>query len=600
MKRAVSGVVVFCFLFCGACGDDDDDGGGQEPDGGTGGEDAGAGDAGDAGTEYQGPICGDGVQEGLEQCDDGNFDDQDGCNSLCEFSCETDDDCSDLNPCNGSEQCTESNACESGDALTDGAACGNERSCWNGLCLSDICGDGTRQGDEECDDGNLDADDGCTPDCLFTCLSTDDSRDCSGGDECAGATTCDDDTHTCGGTPLPDRTDCTIVDGGGEGWCMKGVCVPPDCGDGTRAGAEQCDAGEDNGEPGSGCSIDCKTMECGNGKIEASEQCDDGNQDNLDGCDFQCGVEIMHRMTRMDVLKEPPPDFCEHDGNRFGEAFPGPIDLTAVGGSGVIDFMQIVNDVLNGSIVNGEVNVVHQMLGSSDPSLRTSDDEVWVAIYRGQPAEAWQDGPPIDFPFQVEAGDVDENNQPLKTIAASQRGGGPVATTEPVNVAVQTPIGELTLFDMRLQIVYDVASNSSPAPPPELADSVEIPETVGRDLSGKQPYRPAGRMCGATSAESLNQIPWNQQSDQCCPNQGGSYTACQEGDEVGVDCSSFLDLIRGGCSVLCLGGCTPGCGFPLLSGIEPDVDMDGDGVNDAFSVVLGVEGRRVRVTGVAR
>ncbi len=612
MKELPSGLLVFCLLLCGACGGDDDDdgtsgagsgsgggGAGAEADGGDGVTDADAGvaDAGDAGTEYQGPICGDGVQEGLEQCDDGNYDDRDGCNSLCELSCETDEDCSDLNPCNGEEKCTADNACEVGESLADGEACGNERSCWNGLCLSDICGDGAQQVSEECDDGNLVADDGCTPYCKFTCLSTDDTRDCSGGDLCSGSATCDDATHTCSGSALPDQTDCALLDGGGPGWCIKGVCVPAACGDGVSSGDEQCDEGEDNGAPGSGCSIDCLITQCGNGTIEAGEQCDDKNLLDLDGCDDGCRAEITHRMIRMDVLKDLPPDFCVYDSNRFGDAFPGPVDLSFVG-MGVVDVMGFINDFLNASIDDGGINVIYQIRGSSDPSFITSDDEIWLATYRAEPAETWQAGPPLDFPFLI-ADNLDQDRKPVQTIEASQRGGGPVSTSEPVNVAAQTPIGELTLFNMLMQVVYDVSSASTPDAPPEMAAGIEIPETFGVDQTGRQPYRPAGRMCGATSAESLSQIAWAEQAVQCCPDEGGSYTVCQEGDEVGVDCTSFLDLIEGGCNI-CLAGCTPGCGFNLITGIDPDVDIDGDGVLDGFSVLLGIESRRVRVSGVSQ
>jgi hypothetical protein len=269
---------------------------------------------------------------------------------------------------------------------------------------------------------------------------------------------------------------------------------------------------------------------------------------------------------------------------------------------GVVDVMGFINDFLNASIDDGGINVIYQVLGSSDPSFTTSDDEIWLATYRAEPAvapaEPWTAGPPLDYPFLI-AGDVDENNQPVQTIEAGQRGGGPLSTSEPVNVAAQTPIGELTLFDMLLQVVYDVSSAGTPEAPPEMAGGVVIPETFGKDFSGRQPYRPAGRMCGATSMESLDKISWGEQAVQCCPDAGGSYTPCQEGDVAGVDCSSFLDLIEGGCNI-CIGSCTPGCGFNLITGIDPDVDIDGDGVLDGFSVLLGIESRRVRVTGVSR
>lgn len=33
------------------------------------------------------PICGDGVKNGNEQCDDGNLIKNDGCSDICEFQC---------------------------------------------------------------------------------------------------------------------------------------------------------------------------------------------------------------------------------------------------------------------------------------------------------------------------------------------------------------------------------------------------------------------------------------------------------------------------------------------------------------------------------
>lgn len=46
------------------------------------------------------------------------------------------------------------------------------------------------------------------------------------------------------------------------------------CGNGKLEDGEECDAGKDNGKPGSGCSKDCKkTAVCGNGKKEDGEEC---------------------------------------------------------------------------------------------------------------------------------------------------------------------------------------------------------------------------------------------------------------------------------------------------------------------------------------
>lgn len=70
--------------------------------------------------------CGDGVQSGNEQCDDGNLVDADGCDSDCTFTCETDEQCDDLNSCNGKETCNlEAHICEVGTPIDcdDGSDC---------------------------------------------------------------------------------------------------------------------------------------------------------------------------------------------------------------------------------------------------------------------------------------------------------------------------------------------------------------------------------------------------------------------------------------------------------------------------------------------
>jgi len=45
------------------------------------------------------------------------------------------------------------------------------------------------------------------------------------------------------------------------------------CGDGVVQGAEECDLGDKNGKPNSGCSADCKKVcICGNGILETGEE----------------------------------------------------------------------------------------------------------------------------------------------------------------------------------------------------------------------------------------------------------------------------------------------------------------------------------------
>jgi uncharacterized delta-60 repeat protein len=95
--------------------------------------------------------CGDGfVQEGVEGCDDANSDDDDGCTAACVL----------VETC-GDGVIQPPEACDDGRANGDGAACKSD-------CTAAFCGDGiTHVGVEECDDANTDNNDPCTEVCTI-------------------------------------------------------------------------------------------------------------------------------------------------------------------------------------------------------------------------------------------------------------------------------------------------------------------------------------------------------------------------------------------------------------------------------------------------
>jgi cysteine-rich repeat protein len=97
------------------------------------------------------PVCGDGVAEEGEQCDDGNTAANDGCSPTCQT--ETPAVCGD-GTVSGTEQCDDGNT-TAGDGCD--ATCHDE--------ADPVCGDGTIGGDEECDDGNTADGDGCDATC---------------------------------------------------------------------------------------------------------------------------------------------------------------------------------------------------------------------------------------------------------------------------------------------------------------------------------------------------------------------------------------------------------------------------------------------------
>jgi cysteine-rich repeat protein len=219
--------------------------------------------------------CGNGIREGTEACDFGEHGGPDsGCNDDCTFSCTTSTACDDGNPCNGEEICgvvtvngNDGQKCVLGTPPDAGTACGTDMVCISETCVAGTCGDGFVTGAEECDDANATPGDGCENNCMYSCVSTDATRDCSPADPCAGPSTCDDTTHTCSPrTPLADNTLC-----GSGGYCKAGVCTQP---------------------------------VCPNGVVEPGETCDDGNMTNGDGCDNDCTYSCVNPATDCGT---PPP-----------------------------------------------------------------------------------------------------------------------------------------------------------------------------------------------------------------------------------------------------------------------------------------------------
>ena len=182
------------------------------------------------------PRCGDGeVTASLgEACDDGNTKSGDGCSSDCktietDYSCPTPNQpCTYLVKCGdgklgGIEQCDPPNVghgCSAVCRLEPGYVCVPPPASPNpnqpSTCHKTVCGDGTKEGAEACDDANTVDGDGCSSACALE----------------------------------PD--------------CSTGTCASK-CGDGVKLPPEACDDG--NTTDGDGCSHDCQ--------MEAGFSCDD-------------------------------------------------------------------------------------------------------------------------------------------------------------------------------------------------------------------------------------------------------------------------------------------------------------------------------------
>jgi len=126
-------------------------------------------------------ICGNGVLDAGEACDDGNTLDGDGCSSVCtiEALCgngilDAGEGCDDGNTANGdgcSSVCLVEPRCGDGN-LDPGEECddGNNLDgdgCSATCTLQSFCGDGTVDSGEQCDDGNQVDGDGCSSACVL-------------------------------------------------------------------------------------------------------------------------------------------------------------------------------------------------------------------------------------------------------------------------------------------------------------------------------------------------------------------------------------------------------------------------------------------------
>jgi cysteine-rich repeat protein len=264
-------------------------------------------------------VCGDGIEQltgaRIEECDPAvNFGETAACNLDC-----TDTECGDnkINNVAG-EQCDDgtgmnaddrdctatcvNNVC--GDTLVnamgsrqedcDDGNTDNADNCPN-TCQAKFCGNGIREMSEACDDGGNVDDDGCSSGCLFESCG---DGVVNGGEDCdAGSGGVPAESATCNinctaidcGDLIVNRTageECDDGNAADDGDACRNSCELNVCGDGSKSATELCDDGDTNNT--NTCTNSCTTVSCGDGVRQGAEQCDDGNSSELDGCLTTC------------------------------------------------------------------------------------------------------------------------------------------------------------------------------------------------------------------------------------------------------------------------------------------------------------------------
>ncbi|HEY8378931.1 MAG TPA: DUF4215 domain-containing protein [Nannocystis sp.] len=271
---------------------------------GTAGDTSGptTGGTTDATTDATG-VCGDGVVDPGEECDDGNDVDGDACTNAC-----TNAVCGDgiVGP---GEMCDDGNM-------------NDEDDCTN-ACAPASCGDGIVQVGEECDDGNMVDTDAC----LSTCAAA----KCGDGVVQEGVEACDDandvDTDACLSTCAAAVCGDGVVQEGVEE-CDDGnmvdsdaclsTCAAAKCGDGVvQEGVEECD--DANTVNDDTCSNACTSAKCGDGIVQMGEECDDGNMVNNDGCTIECKKGLKPNLLR-----------CGNSSRNVADFIPPGANLTVV------------------------------------------------------------------------------------------------------------------------------------------------------------------------------------------------------------------------------------------------------------------------------
>lgn len=191
-------------------------------------------------------VCGNGMAESGETCDDDNTTACDGCSAACQLEA-----CS-----NSMVECAE--GCDDGNVV-DGDGC-------DANCTTTRCGNGRLTAGEECDDGNQRTGDGCDAACRIEAPPGCGNGMAEPGEECD-----DDNTVDCDG-------------------CSR-TCLDEGCGNNRVECGEVCDAGNELDCDGDGCAATCLLEElCGDGAVQCQEQCDagPGNSQPGVGCNALC------------------------------------------------------------------------------------------------------------------------------------------------------------------------------------------------------------------------------------------------------------------------------------------------------------------------
>lgn len=388
------------------------------------------------------------------------------------------------------------------------------------------CGDTSIDPGEECDDGNTTPGDGCDENCELEGFCGDSNLD--PGESCDDGNTepgdgCDENCAReafCGdGNEDPGE----VCDDGnnrsGDG-CRSDCGSDETCGNGIRDGhiGEACDSTP-------GCSDMCQLMMCGNDSIDPPETCDDGGTEPFDGCGADCQEEISMILSSLTIAGTGDPG-CDFSGD--GVADHG--FARALGG-----LTDLLNSMfLENAITDGQLILLLNAVGLDDRTM-ANDDSFSLGWLTGiDTDDDASNNLTGSGEFFADGGSLDADGNPLASFESSVMSrnldGGPED--------VDFPIAFLPL-EIRQSRVTGTTTAS------------------GGEVTGIED----GLLCGAVPVVTVAFLP--NIIDMFLP--GEPAPPC---DGSMID-TTLADIV--------IGGTPRGFIFPL-PGVQPDVDLDGDGL----------------------
>ena len=351
---------------------------------------------------------------------------------------------------------------------------------------------------------------------------------------------CDDACHResfCGDGAMDDGEACDDGNNRSGDGCRSDCASDESCGNGVVDAhvGEVCDGSD-------GCADDCLSNSlCGNDTIDDGEECDDGGNAPFDGCGADCRTERSMVVSSLQV--GGPAVGCDYSGdgtpdNSFARAF-GPL-------VGLLNTM-----FLGSAIEDGDLILLMHFLGLDDPS-GADDDSLTIGWMQGQDADEDPEnnlgGAGEFFPGD---GAFDAMGRPTAAfqsrIMSRRLSGGPED--------IELPIAFLPLELKRGRLHGTTTASEG-------------------ELSGIED----GLLCGAVPVATFAFLP----------NILEMFTGEMAPSCDGTDVPSQLsDVVVGG---------TPS-GFLLpLRGAQPDVDLDGDGLEWLEVDRVGADGCQPVVT----